>query len=63
MGRRDRLLLAGVISTMLAWGSWSAMDQPGMVPWSTTENILNAAGYAFCALALFFLFAGMRLPK
>ena len=63
MSKRDRLLWAGVVSTMLAWASWSAMDQPGMVPWSTTENILNAAGYAFVALALFLLFAGMRLPK
>jgi TRAP-type C4-dicarboxylate transport system permease small subunit len=48
---------------MLAWASWRTMDEPWVQDWSTTEDILNAAGYAFCALALFLLFAGMRLPK
>ena len=63
MSRRNRLLLAGVASTMLAWASWRTMDEPWVEDWSKTENILDPAGYAFCALALFLLFAGMRLPK
>ncbi len=63
MTRRDRLLWAGVASTMLAWASWRTMDEPWVQDWSKTEDILNAAGYALCALALFLLFAGMRLPK
>ena len=63
MSRRDRLLIASVVSTLLAWASWRTMDEAWVEDWSTTENILDAAGYAFCALALVLFFAGMRLPK
>ncbi len=63
MNRRDTLLTGGVIATMLAWLSWTTMDEPWVEDWSLTENLLDAAGYVLCALALVLLFAGIRLPK
>ena len=63
MSRRDRLLIAGVVSTLLAWASWRTMDEPWVKNWSATEDILDAIGYALCVLALLLFFAGMRLPK
>lgn len=48
---------------MLAWICWRTMDEPWVEDWSLTENVLNAVGYVLCALALIFLFAGMRLPR
>ena len=45
MNRRDTLLTGGVIATMLAWLSWTTMDEPWVEDWSPTENLLDAAGY------------------
>ena len=50
MNRRNRLLVAGVIATAAAWGSFQLMET--MEPYSPTSNMLNAGGYLLVALAL-----------